>query len=336
MRAPTLAEVLTNQAPPPYSLSAFMAFLSQNHCLETLEFTLDASRYQTHYYSLPQIPPMPGSEESERLRVSWERLIASYIKPGAQREVNLPSSDRDFLLRIPNTYTPPSPEALDSAVYKITELMRESTLSMDQQQQQQQQRQFAYTNQMNIGSNQSFGNGYDARAQMFPTQQQQQQAANNGMDLYNDMNRYKQNVSRQGFNTSGGSGLPPQGGQMNYQQQASSQFNSMQQYSIGQQPQSSSGLAQLFQAHGRRISRPGSARPTSVPSADFLQSVDSWSTVPDIDSEMSGSEDPITPPHTPPGGSSPGNGGPQWRSKIKNQFSKMNTNRSKSREAHRT
>src|SRR4051794_20383280 len=46
-RRPTLAEVLANAAPPPWTLSAFTGYLSQNHCLETLEFTLDANRYRS-------------------------------------------------------------------------------------------------------------------------------------------------------------------------------------------------------------------------------------------------------------------------------------------------
>jgi hypothetical protein len=49
---PTLDEVLANTAPAPYTLSAFMAYLSQNHCLETLEFTLDAKRYREAYEDL--------------------------------------------------------------------------------------------------------------------------------------------------------------------------------------------------------------------------------------------------------------------------------------------
>ncbi len=128
-RIPTLVEVLSNTAPPPYTLSAFMAFLSQNHCLETLEFTLDASRYQQTYYSSPVTPPIPGSEPADKLITYWDRLINAYIRPGSPREVNLVGEERDRLLRIPNKYTPPAPEALDRAVYKITELMRESVLA---------------------------------------------------------------------------------------------------------------------------------------------------------------------------------------------------------------
>ncbi|KFY57138.1 hypothetical protein V496_06528 [Pseudogymnoascus sp. VKM F-4515 (FW-2607)] len=51
-RRPTLREVLANSAPPPWTLSAFTVYLSQNHCLETLEFTMDATLYRKHYEML--------------------------------------------------------------------------------------------------------------------------------------------------------------------------------------------------------------------------------------------------------------------------------------------
>lgn len=296
MRLPTLAEVLTNQAPPPYTLSAFMAFLSQNHCLETLEFTLDASRYQTCYYSQGQIPPLPGSEEANRLRSSWDRLINSYIRPGSSREVNLAAADRDFLLRIPNTYTPPSPEALDGAVYKITELMRDSVLSpflqACQQKLQEQTMTYGYYGTVD---NLQMSSNMDRGINPAPTQQ----------------------VSF----SSHALAIP----------QARSAFqphaNAFEQHSS--QPQS--GISQLFSGQGRKILRPTSARPTSVPSIEYGHSTESWPSNAD-DSDMSGSEDPITPPHTPPASSSPGTGGAQWKSKIKSQFSKINSHRAKSRD----
>lgn len=306
MRQPTLAEVLTNQAPPPYTLSAFMAFLSQNHCLETLEFTLDASRYQSYYYSLDQVPPIPGSEEASRLRASWDRLINAYIRPGAVREVNLASSERDSLLRIPNTYTPPAPETLDSAVYKITELMRESVLSPFLQSCQQQLAHAANFPQP-LALNQQMGGHHMAQMQ-FP----------NAMAIDHPAGSMSvQNGTRYG-----------QGGMF---QQSAVPSAYIAQQSTTSFANDQSGLSQLL--HGR-VPRPGSTRPTSVPSADFLPGQqDPWSTH-NEDSDMSGSEDPITPPHTPPAfiSTSPTIGGGQWKSKIKNQFSKMNSNRSKARE----
>lgn len=295
MRTPTLAEVLTNQAPPPYTLSAFMAFLSQNHCLETLEFTLDASRYQTCYYSQGQIPPIPGSEEANRLRNAWDRLINSYIRPGASREVNLAAADRDYLLRMPNTYTPPSPEALDGAVYKITELMRDSVLSPFLQacQQKLQEQAMVYNR---------FGNHEDLHMSSHMDASMQYQPPHTSF-------------------SNGGFPIPPRTA-------FDAHANSFDQQHA---PQHGSGISQLFSGQGRRIQRPTSARPTSVPSMEYTQGIESWPHNGE-DSDMSGSEDPITPPHTPPASSSPGTGGGQWKSKIKSQFSKMNSNRAKSRD----
>ncbi len=130
-RRPTLTEVLSNTSPPPWTLSAFMAYLSQNHCLETLEFTMDATRYRKHYEKMAaqmEGMPSPDYDDCEFVRMLWQRLLDAYIIPNAPREVNLPSDVRDDLLSEPNTVAPPPPEALDSAVKIVYELMDESVL----------------------------------------------------------------------------------------------------------------------------------------------------------------------------------------------------------------
>ena len=131
-RRPTLQEVLSNTAPPPWTLSAFTAYLSQNHCLETLEFTMDAERYQLKYDKLAeQMVGMPMSsdmEECEYVMMLWQRLLDAYIVPDGPREVNLPSNVRDALLSIPNHTAPPPPDTLDDAVKIIYDLMDESVL----------------------------------------------------------------------------------------------------------------------------------------------------------------------------------------------------------------
>ncbi|RJE26552.1 hypothetical protein PHISCL_01064 [Aspergillus sclerotialis] len=127
---PTLAEVLSNSAPPPYTLSAFMAYLSQNHCLETLEFTLEAKRYRESYDSLARqsgessIPP--DDSGNQHLRMLWQRLLKAYIFPGSPREINLPSAVRDDLLRHSDPSSPPPPQQLDTSVKLIHDLMEES------------------------------------------------------------------------------------------------------------------------------------------------------------------------------------------------------------------
>ncbi|KAI9815125.1 MAG: hypothetical protein M1827_002968 [Pycnora praestabilis] len=131
-RRPTLADILSNSAPPPWTLSAFTAYLSQNHCLETLEFTMDASRYRKHYNKMVtrtmDMAVPANSEECEYVRMLWQRLLEAYIIPNGPREVNLPSNVRDRLLSLPNDFNPPPPDSLESAVKIIYELMDESVL----------------------------------------------------------------------------------------------------------------------------------------------------------------------------------------------------------------
>lgn len=127
---PTLDEVLANTAPAPYTLSAFMAYLSQNHCLETLEFTLEAKRYRETYDSLShqlgQLPIVTDCPESQHLRMLWQRLLTAYIIPGSPREINVSSEVREDILRHVNSTIPPNPETLDAAVKLVHELMEES------------------------------------------------------------------------------------------------------------------------------------------------------------------------------------------------------------------
>ncbi|KXL51554.1 hypothetical protein M433DRAFT_56458, partial [Acidomyces richmondensis BFW] len=130
-RRPNLQEILANTAPPPWTLAAFMAYLSNNHCLETLEFTMDAGRYRKHYakmMSRASSDGRPPSKDCEYVQALWQRLVDAYIRPSGSREVNLPSDVRDPILELTFGDLPPSPETLDSAVAKIYELMEESVL----------------------------------------------------------------------------------------------------------------------------------------------------------------------------------------------------------------
>ncbi|MCJ1459052.1 hypothetical protein MMC28_009429 [Mycoblastus sanguinarius] len=131
-RRPTLPEVLSNSAPPPWTLSAFTAYLSQNHCLENLEFTMDAERYRKRFDILAaQMAGMPMTrdvEECRYIRMLWQRLINAYIIPDGPREINIPSNVRETLLSLPNHTSPPLPEELEDAVKIIYNLMEESVL----------------------------------------------------------------------------------------------------------------------------------------------------------------------------------------------------------------
>jgi hypothetical protein len=131
-RRPTLQEVLSDTAPPPWTINAFTAYLSQNHCLETLEFTVDANRYSKHYQEMikkdPTTPLSPHAPDFEYVRMRWQKLLDAYIAPNAPREVNLPSDVRDHLLSLPCTDVPPDAAELEPAVKIIYELMDESVL----------------------------------------------------------------------------------------------------------------------------------------------------------------------------------------------------------------
>ncbi|KAF2731292.1 regulator of G protein signaling superfamily, partial [Polyplosphaeria fusca] len=129
---PSLSEILANSAPPPWTLSSFMAHLSQNHCLENLEFTLDASWYKKHYFKMMNRisgePANPPSDERAYVLMLWRRLIALYVQPNGAREINLPSDTRDALVDLSASEILPYPSVLDSAVTTVHKLMEESIL----------------------------------------------------------------------------------------------------------------------------------------------------------------------------------------------------------------
>ena len=125
---PSLRDILSNTAPPPYTLSAFMAFLSQNHCLETLEFTMDADRYRAAHAEILQGRPAAAGDANEHVCSLWQKLMHAYILPCGYREVNLPAHVRDRLLRLPAVPIPPHPSELDEAVTIVYELMNDSVL----------------------------------------------------------------------------------------------------------------------------------------------------------------------------------------------------------------
>jgi len=106
-----------------------MAFLSQNHCLETLEFTMDAKRYSSAYSDIMSGQSnFQGSDGMDYLCDLWQKLIGTYVTPQAVREVNLPSPVRDRLLRLPTNGVPPHPTELDEAIRIVYELMNDSVL----------------------------------------------------------------------------------------------------------------------------------------------------------------------------------------------------------------
>lgn len=125
---PTLTEILLDVASPPWTLSAFMAYLSQNHCMETLEFTLDSQRYAAIYNELIVDAQTQAPDANERVCSLWEKMIQVYIIPCAPREVNIPARVRDRLLSITSGPSPPHPSELDEAGRIVFELMNDSLL----------------------------------------------------------------------------------------------------------------------------------------------------------------------------------------------------------------
>ena len=127
---PTLDDVLNGQAPGPYTLAAYTAFLSQQHCLETLEFVTEAKKYSDKYDEASAtyhgMPLTVDSSEGFELQQDWVRIMDVYVKPGAPREINLPAEERDDLIDEPYDPRPPKPEALDPAVRRMRDLMSDS------------------------------------------------------------------------------------------------------------------------------------------------------------------------------------------------------------------
>ena len=129
---PKLDEILDDSAPFPYTLSAFIAFLSKNHCLEILEFVLETRRYCQGYQVLDKA-------HRRVLNQQWQRLLQIHILPGAPREINIPDKVRDGLLASSqrpgstddddgDDEDPPDPALLDPAVQQMHELMNDSIL----------------------------------------------------------------------------------------------------------------------------------------------------------------------------------------------------------------
>jgi hypothetical protein len=127
---PSLDDILSNTSAPPWTLSAFMAYLSQNHCLETLEFTMDAKRYRQHYEKMlsKNGGQCVAGDDAAYVLSLWHRLMQAYIRANGPREVNLPSEVRDELLAHDGLSLPPHPDALNAASDKVHELMEESVL----------------------------------------------------------------------------------------------------------------------------------------------------------------------------------------------------------------
>lgn len=128
---PKLEEILDDAAPSPYTLSAFMDFLSHNHCSETVEFILAVRRYRNSYTLLQQSFWNTASRNAKRedIIVQWQQLMTTYITPSAPREINISPAVRAELLGSTNHELPPSPDLLEAAVQNMHQLINDSVLA---------------------------------------------------------------------------------------------------------------------------------------------------------------------------------------------------------------
>jgi hypothetical protein len=126
----TLEAILSKQSPEPYTLKAFLEFLTLHHCPETLNFIVEAKIYRDACIVYSTLADNENTlQNSTHIKQQWECIIATYIIPGALSEINLPSYIRDPLLSNTDVITfPPSPERLDPAVDHIYEVLKEDAL----------------------------------------------------------------------------------------------------------------------------------------------------------------------------------------------------------------
>ncbi|KAH7190856.1 RGS domain-containing protein [Fusarium oxysporum] len=123
--------IISNLNSEAGGLNDFTAYLSKNHCLETLQFIQDALRYRAYYAEIVEDKEIPWPylrRHYDYLQELWEDLLGTYILPSGHREVNLPSEVRTRLLGLRSSALSPHPSELDEAVKIILELMEDSIL----------------------------------------------------------------------------------------------------------------------------------------------------------------------------------------------------------------
>ncbi|KAH7125796.1 hypothetical protein EDB81DRAFT_910439 [Dactylonectria macrodidyma] len=129
---PALDDVISDLFPDPWSLHDITAYLSKSHCLETIQFLQDASKYRDCYAEIvdnTRIPDDILERHHDYLRGQWDDLMITYIVSDGDRELNLPSQVRCQLLATPSSKIPPHPSELDNAVKIIRDLLEGSILT---------------------------------------------------------------------------------------------------------------------------------------------------------------------------------------------------------------
>ncbi|KAF8532639.1 hypothetical protein BDD12DRAFT_674863, partial [Trichophaea hybrida] len=123
----TLADILSNIAPPPYSRSSFLGYVYQEKCMELLLFPMEVDRYWKHRNSVLK-RDWYNPIRKRSIRNMWEVIVGSYIDPHGSRTVGLPRNVRGPILSHQNQITPPSPEIFDPAVDFIYDVIQKKLL----------------------------------------------------------------------------------------------------------------------------------------------------------------------------------------------------------------
>lgn len=126
---PNYVQGLSDHAADAFTLDSFIDFLSENHCIELLDFLSDGKTYIDAYRaSVPDLSTRTTSD-SRRLGRQWKVLMSTYIIPGAPDEINIPETIRSRLLdQVDVMVSPPNPTLLEPAINYAHELLTESAL----------------------------------------------------------------------------------------------------------------------------------------------------------------------------------------------------------------
>lgn len=129
-RNPDFDQIISGNTETPFTLESFVEYLSENHCIELLDFLSDTKNYIDAYRaSAPDLCLTRMTSDSRRLGKQWKILMSTYIMPGAPDELNVPEFIRVRLLDHVNVMiSPPNPTALDPAISYAHHLLTDSAL----------------------------------------------------------------------------------------------------------------------------------------------------------------------------------------------------------------
>lgn len=126
----TLDDILSDQSSGSYSYNALLDFLTQGHCMETLDFISDAKLYRNTYtlYSI-SVDNCDLIRDTTLVAQQWKRLISTYVFPESPCQINFPDHIREQLFEPGDPIvSPPNPERLDLAIDYAYEIITEDAL----------------------------------------------------------------------------------------------------------------------------------------------------------------------------------------------------------------